>query len=512
MVDGKAKIKLDPGFRRDDGTEAVRFSRFPIPDSRFPIPMNLAATDTIVAIATAPGAGGVGIVRLSGPRAGAIARALAGRVLRPRHAHHVRFSADDGEAVDDGIALFFPGPASYTGEDVAELQAHGSPAVLHELVRLCCALGARMARPGEFSERAYLNGRLDLAQAEAVADLIAAADVRTARAARRALDGEFSRRVEAIADELLALRVHVEAMIDFVDEPVDVLGGDEVARRLARVGAALQALTADADRGRRLRDGLHVVIVGPPNAGKSSLLNALAGNDRAIVTDIAGTTRDLLHETVRVGGVELSLVDTAGLRAGGDAIEREGMRRAQQELSRADLAIVVLDARDPEAGREAVAAAIADVPRRLWLHNKIDLVPDPAADGATALTSAPGGDAGPASATPARPGAGGPVDEPPLRLSIRTGAGLEPLRATLAGLAGHGAGDGAFTARQRQVQALRDAGEELQQAQGEFAGSGSLDLAAEHLRRSHDALGEITGRTLPDDLLGHIFSTFCIGK
>ncbi|KRD73520.1 tRNA uridine-5-carboxymethylaminomethyl(34) synthesis GTPase MnmE [Lysobacter sp. Root983] len=444
--------------------------------------------DTIAAIATAPGAGGVGIVRLSGPRARAIGEAVAARRLRPRHAHHVRFVDADGEAIDDGIALYFAAPASYTGEDVVELQAHGSPAVLQALAARCGALGARRARPGEFSERAFLEGRLDLAQAEAVADLIAAADERAARAARRALDGEFSRRVDALADELLAVRVHVEAAIDFADEPLDTLGGAGLRRRLASLSTDLDALLAAAERGRRLRDGLHAVIVGPPNAGKSSLLNALAGSERAIVTDIAGTTRDLLHETIRSDGVELTLVDTAGLREGGDAIEREGMRRARDELARADLAIVVLDARDPESGRAAVADAIAGVPARLWLHNKADLL-DPAA--AAALDG-----------------------DDRIALSARTGQGLDALHAHLRRLAqgeGADASEGAFTARARHVEALRRAQTELADAGGQLERE-VLDLAAESLRQAHDALGEITGRVRADDLLGHIFSSFCIGK
>jgi len=448
--------------------------------------------DTIAAIATAPGAGGVGIVRLSGPRARAIGEAVAGRELRPRHAHHVRFLDHDGEAIDDGIALYFAAPASYTGEDVVELQGHGGTAVLQALLARCNGLGARLARPGEFSERAFLERRLDLAQAEAVADLIAAGDVRAARAARRALDGEFSHRVEDIAAELLAIRVHVEAAIDFADEPLDTLGGAALRARLDSLARALEALRAAAERGRRLRDGLHAVIVGPPNAGKSSLLNALAGSDRAIVTDIAGTTRDLLHEVVRVDGVELALVDTAGLREGGDPIEREGMRRAHAELERADLAIVVLDARDPGAGCAAVENAIAGVPRRLWLLNKVDLL------GTVDQTSLP---------------APGAADEPPLPLSAHTGEGLDAVRARLRALVldGADAGEGAFTARTRHVDALARAAAELEDARLHLRHE-ALDLAAEALRASHEALGEITGRVRADDLLGHVFSSFCIGK
>ena len=442
--------------------------------------------DTIAAIATAAGSAGVGIVRLSGPGSRGIAQALCGRTLAPRRARHVRFRDADEEAIDDGIALYFAAPASYTGEDVVELQAHGSPVLLQQLLARCCALGARIARAGEFSERAFRNGKLDLAQAEALADLIAAGDERAARAARRSLDGEFSRRVEALAADLLALRVQVEAAIDFADEPLDTLGGAAIRARLAALAQSLAALLAAAERGRRLRDGLHAVIIGPPNAGKSSLLNALAGSERAIVTEIAGTTRDLLQETIRSDGIELTLVDTAGLREGGDAIEREGMRRARAELERADLALVVLDARDPQPGREAVAAAIAQVPHRLWLHNKADLLP--------ASTAAPG------------------IDE--LRISARTGAGLEALHARLKSLAlgaGADAGEGTFSARARQVEALRRAAAELEAA-ADALGDDALDLAAEALRCGHDALGEVTGRIVPDALLGHIFSTFCIGK
>ena len=440
---------------------------------------------TIAAIATAPGAGGVGIVRLSGARARAIAEAITGLSLVPRHAHYARFLAANGDVLDDGIALYFKAPASYTGEDIVELQAHGSPVVLEQLVQRCVELGARRARAGEFSERAFLNGKLDLAQAEAVADLIAAADANAARAARRALEGEFSRRVEALAADVLAIRVHVEAAIDFADEPIDTLGGAQLRARFAAASQSLGELLRAAERGRRLRDGLHAVIVGPPNAGKSSLLNALAGSDRAIVTDIAGTTRDLLHEVVRIDGVELTLVDTAGLREGGDAIEREGMRRARDELAHADLAIVVLDARDAEAGRDAVSDAIAGVPQQLWIHNKSDLLP--------AQTTAMSGNN--------------------LYVSAHTGAGLDALHARLRTLAqGEGAsGEGAFTARARHVDALRTAQAELALAR-EQLDHDALDLAAESLRHAHDALGEITGHVRADDLLGHIFSSFCIGK
>jgi len=440
--------------------------------------------DTIAAIATAAGAGGIGIVRLSGPAASSIATAMCARELVPRRAQHARFVDARGDVIDDGIALYFAAPASFTGEDVVELQAHGSPALLQRLLARCCELGARMARPGEYSERAYRNGKLDLAQAEAIADLVAAGSESAARAARRSLDGEFSRRVDALATQLLSLRVQVEALIDFADEPLETLGMAQLRARLASIHATMDVLEAAAARGQRLRDGLHAVIVGPPNAGKSSLLNALAGSERAIVTDIAGTTRDLLREIVRIDGVELTLVDTAGLREDGDAIEREGMRRARAELAAADLVLVVLDARAPEAGRGAVADAIRDVPSRIWVHNKADLLDPPIC-------------------TPEHDG---------LAVSARTGQGLSELHARLRELAQGGAdAPGAFTARARHVDALRRARVDLDAAADALRAE-ALDLAAEALRCAHDALGEITGRVVPDALLGHIFSTFCIGK
>ena len=457
-------------------------------------PAGTPAADTIVAIATGTASAGIGIVRLSGPVAHAIAAAVAGRdPRRPlafRHAHHVHFRDGDGAVLDDGLVLLFAGPASATGEDVAELQAHGSVPVLQALVERCCHLGARHARAGEFSERAFVNGRMDLAQAEAVADLIAAGSLRAARAARRALDGAFSDQVDAIAAGLLALRVQVEASIDFADEPIETHDADAMAGQLALLAAAVAALQARARDGCRLRDGLHAVIAGPPNAGKSSLLNLLAGSERAIVSEAAGTTRDLLRETVHVDGVELDLVDTAGLREGGDPVEREGMRRARDELARADLVIVVLDARDPHHGRAAVADAVAGVPRQLWLHNKVDLVDA----GAAGTASPPDGSAG-----------------HPLPVSMRTGQGLDAIRSRLQALSGGGAGEGSFTARARHVQALRDVGVELADAATHMR-AGQPELVAEALRVAHDALGGITGRIAPDALLGHIFSTFCIGK
>ena len=439
--------------------------------------------DTIAAIATAPGAAGVGVLRLSGPRAIEIAEAVCARRLAPRRAIHAPFRGRSGEVIDDGLAIAFPGPASFTGEDVAELQAHGSPVLLQRLLDDLIARGARQARPGEFSERAFLEGRIDLVQAEAIADLVAAGSEQAARAARRSLEGAFSREVDAVAAGLMALRVQVEAGIDFADEPLDTLSDARLGARLDVLRGELQALLSRAEAGQRLRDGLHAVIVGPPNAGKSSLLNALARDERAIVTDVPGTTRDVLREVVRLGGVELTLVDTAGLRETGDRIEQEGIRRARAELARADLALVVLDARDPApAGWDE--SDLAGVPRILRLHNKSDLL---AADA--------------------------PVDAAALRISVHRGDGLDALEAAVRGIvdAGLEAGEGGFSARARHVRALAACAEWLAQASGELA-AGQPELAAESLRLGQDALGGILGRTLPDDLLGEIFSTFCVGK
>lgn len=439
--------------------------------------------DTIAAIATASGAAGVGIVRISGPRAMAIANTLSDRALRPGRVVYSRFRDADGELVDDGLLLAFAAPHSYTGEDVVELQAHGSPVLLAALLARCCQLGARPARPGEFTERAFVNGKLDLAQAEAVADLIAAGSEAAARAARRSLDGVFSQHCNALADALSALRMHVEAAIDFPEEEIDFLSDHGLRTRLNAVQQQMHTLLNEAQRGQRLRDGLHVVIIGPPNVGKSSLLNALAGSDRAIVTELAGTTRDVLREVVRIDGIEITLVDTAGLRDSADAIEREGIRRAHHELAKADLALIVSDAREDNA---------TDVPasapeQRLYLHNKCDLVGHAAGHEA------------------------GRADH--IWLSALTGAGIDALRAALRAAAGQGEGSGgAFSARARHVDALQRAAAHLDAARTCIEVQRAGELAAEELRLAHRAIGEITGQVSADDLLGQIFAGFCIGK
>ena len=440
--------------------------------------------DTIAAIATAHGAAGVGIVRLSGPGARAIAETIAGKTLTARRATYARFLDGDRQVIDDGIAIYFCGPRSYTGEDVVELQAHGSPVLLYQLLRRCVELGARQARPGEFTERAFVAGKLDLAQAEAVADLISAGSEAAARAARRSLDGEFSRRVDALVGQLTQLRMYVEAALDFPDEEIDFLAAPELRQRLSATRAALVELLREAERGKRLMDGTHAVIIGAPNVGKSSLLNALTAEDRAIVSEIAGTTRDLLREHLSLDGVVMTLVDTAGLRESPDRIEAEGMRRARAELARADVVLAVLDDRDGESFR-ALAAEIGAGARVLWLHNKCDL-----------------GDLPPRTLVR--------EDGEHLWLSARTGAGMTALRDRLRALAG-GEGGGSFSARACHLEALELALVHLAQAEGELSAD-NPELAAEQLRQAQGALGQITGHLDAEGLLGRIFSGFCIGK
>jgi tRNA modification GTPase len=463
----------------------------------------MSERDTIVAVASAPGRAGIGVVRLSGPRAFPIAAALCGlpahdpAVLRPREARYRRFHDHGGEVIDDGLVIAFAAPRSFTGEDVVELQGHGNPHLLARLVGRCIALGARAARPGEFSERAFLEGKLDLAQAEAVADLIAASSDAALRAARRSLDGVFSARVEELVEALTLLRVHVEAAIDFPEEEIDVLAAPELAVRFADVEALQGALRHDAARGVRLVDGLHVVMAGAPNAGKSALLNALAGSERAIVTPVAGTTRDLLRELVRVDGVELTLVDTAGLRDTHDLVEAEGIRRARDEMAKADLVLAVLDDREADVAIERLHQNLeatlrstnpdrAPAPAVLWLHTHADLT----------------GRAGESRAQ---------ADGRHLWLDTPRGVGLEALRAALRDAAGDDGSTGAFSARARHVEAIDRAGAHLADAAAQRRARQG-ELAAEDLRLAQAALGEITGRLSADALLGRIFSSFCIGK
>jgi tRNA modification GTPase len=452
------------------------------------MPMPDPATETIAAIASAPGAAGVGVVRVSGPAVPMIVQALLGHPAQPRHAHFAAFRDAAGQLLDRGLLLHFPAPASYTGEHVLELQGHGSAVLLDLLLRRICELGARLARPGEFTERAFLNGKLDLAQAEAVADLITARSQAGARAALQSMEGVFSRKVDALLQLLIALRVHIEAAIDFPEEEIDFLADPAIDQQLQAVRAELAELLHEAQRGLRLNDGLRVAIIGRPNAGKSSLLNALAGSDRAIVNATAGTTRDVLRESLSLDGIALELADTAGLRETDDEVEREGVRRAHGELSRADVALLVSDAQHAQNDLLLLADLPANV-ERLVLINKIDLDLDHASahresrDGVTWLWA-----------------------------SVKTGTGLDVLREHLKQLAGGGSGEGAFSARRRHVMALQQVARHLDQTAYILAGSRAAELAAEELRQAQQALGEITGSYSSDDLLGAIFGSFCIGK
>lgn len=443
----------------------------------------LSGGETIAAVATPPGRGGVGIVRISGARAREICERIAGRVPPPRTATVARFTGAKGELIDEGLVLHFPAPHSYTGEDVVELQGHGGPVVMHELLRRCVELGARTAQPGEFTRRAYLNDRLDLAQAESVADLINASSVEAARSAARSLSGEFSRRIHELVAALFELRMHVEACIDFPEEEIDPADREAQAHKLAHVRKLLSKLAAEAAQGVVLREGLTVVLAGRPNVGKSSLLNRLAGEDLAIVTPIAGTTRDAVRATISLEGVPIHLIDTAGLRRATDEVERLGIERTWAALERAGAALFLVEAgADADPAEEALLARMpAGIPI-LRVVNKIDLHPG----------QTPGGLHG------------------EMRVSAKTGEGIDRLRSRLLELAGwkpHG--EGLFMARARHVEALNEAGSSLDAA---GANTQAYELFAENLRLAQRALGRITGDVSADDLLGEIFSRFCIGK
>lgn len=450
--------------------------------------------DTIAAVATAPGRGGVGIVRVSGPRARALAITLSGREPTPRHAHYGPFHANDGEVIDEGLLLFFPGPHSFTGEDVLELQGHGGPVVLDQLLRRCVELGARLARPGEFSERAFLNDKIDLAQAEAIADLIEASSSQAARNAVRSLQGEFSRRVHQLTERLIQLRIYVEAAIDFPEEEIDFLADGHVLQLLDGVRNELSTVLREAGQGALLRDGMTVVIAGRPNAGKSSLLNALAGREAAIVTDIAGTTRDVLREHILIDGMPLHVLDTAGLRTTDDQVERIGVERALDAIGSADRVLLVVDASSPEASDPLALwpefLASQPQPDKVTLiRNKADLtgeavVLNQAADGHVTLS-----------------------------LCAKAGEGIDLLREHLKHCMGYEqTAESSFSARRRHLDALRLAEQYLQHGHAQLTQAGAGELLAEDLRLAQQSLGEITGAFSSDDLLGRIFSSFCIGK
>ena len=465
----------------------------------------LDSTDTIVAIATAPGRGGVGVVRISGDAVPAIAAAVCGRLPPARLATLRSFVDGDGAAIDSGLALYFPAPDSYTGEHVLELHGHGGRVVLEALVTRVLQLGARRAEPGEFTQRAYLNDKLDLAQAEAVADLIDAGSLAAARAALRSLQGAFSSEVHALVDALIELRVWVEAAIDFPEEEIDFLADRALHERLAALRARFAAVLASARQGRLLRDGMTVVIAGRPNAGKSSLLNALAGHEAAIVTPLAGTTRDVLREHIAIDGMPLHVIDTAGLRAATDetrdVVELEGIRRARAALTHADRVLFVIDAAaDPQAlaWNEERDSLPSGVPVTL-LVNKADL--NPASGMMAAAASAGASDGEPVG-----------VDHV-LAVSARTGEGLPALREHLKSCMGfESAEEGLVSARARHVEALQRAEQHAERAFEQLTSSRAGELVAEELRLAQGALGEITGEFHSDDLLGRIFGSFCIGK
>lgn len=439
--------------------------------------------DPIAAIATAPGRGGIGVVRVSGADLNAVIRGVIGRVLKPRHATYAEFLAADGTALDTGIAIYFPAPASFTGEDVLELQGHGGPQVLQMVLERCLELGARPAEPGEFSRRAFLNDKIDLAQAEAIADLIDAESRAAARCAMRSLQGAFSTEVHALVEALIRLRTLIEATLDFPEEEIDFLERADARGQIEDIAKRLASVQARARQGALLREGLTVVLIGQPNVGKSSLLNRLAGYEAAIVTDIAGTTRDTVREAIQLQGIPIHVVDTAGLRETTDPVELKGIARTWDAVARADVALLLVDASHGVSQREAdILAALPDIPL-ITVHNKIDLT------GETARLSDDGRE---------------------LWLSAKEGTGMDLLERRLLELAGwQAAGEGSFMARSRHLAALRQAATHLFAAREHL---GELELCAEELRLAQEALSAITGEFTSDDLLGVIFSRFCIGK
>lgn len=444
---------------------------------------------TIAAIATAPGRGGVGVIRISGSNLLPFAFALTGKTPRPRYATLADFQAADGSTIDTGLLLYFPNPQSFTGEDVIELQGHGGPVVMQMLLARCLDLGARLAEPGEFSRRAFLNGKMDLAQAEAVADLIDAATASAARSAVRSLQGEFSRAIGELNEELINLRMLVEATLDFPEEDIDFLKAADAFGRLERLQLKLAEIFDRAGQGKLLQSGLHVVLAGQPNVGKSSLLNRLTGDDLAIVTPIAGTTRDALRSTIQIEGIPLHIIDTAGLRETDDEVEKIGIERSWKEIERSDVVLLLVDARTgvSDADRE-ILSRLPDTLQRITIYNKIDLAGREAerhdeSDGVT------------------------------ISLSAKANQGMELLRQELLRIAGWHQTEDVFIARERHLRALALAQEHVAAARSVVEGIlPALELFAEELRLAQQALGEITGEFTADDLLGIIFSRFCIGK
>ncbi|TAJ80935.1 MAG: tRNA uridine-5-carboxymethylaminomethyl(34) synthesis GTPase MnmE [Gallionellaceae bacterium] len=441
--------------------------------------------DTIAAIATAPGRGGIGVVRISGRNVETVSVALLGQALLPRHATYVPFLDVDGSIIDQGIAIFFPGPNSYTGEDVLELQGHGGIAALHLLLQRCLASGARPAQPGEFTQRAYLNNKLDLVQAESVADLIDASSAQAVRSANRSLQGDFSKAIHKLVDGLIDLRMLVEALLDFPEEELDSVDFERGKNKLESLRAELARVMVLAQQGNILREGAHIVLVGQPNVGKSSLLNRLSGEDLALVSEIAGTTRDTIRQAINIHGVPLHIIDTAGLRESQDVVEQMGMERTKQAIQKADAVLLLMDAQqEDKAAHQKILELIPDNIPRLYVVNKIDLLQQ------EAHLETRGGDSY-------------------IYLSAKTEEGIDLLRDKILQLIDWHAEAGAFMARERHLRALAQAKQSLQRAAAESA---QAELFAEELRLAQVSLSEITGEFSSDDLLGEIFSRFCIGK
>lgn len=449
----------------------------------------ISAQETIAAIATPPGKGGVAIVRVSGPAAHQIAQSICQITCRPRHAHHVPFVDSAGDVIDVGLALYFPGPHSYTGEDVLELQGHGGPVVIDRLLQATLKLGARVAHPGEFTERAFLNDKIDLAQAEAIIDLIDSASEQAARCAIRSLQGEFSDCINALVLKLTHLRIYVEAAIDFPDEEIDFLGDETVQVQLTDILKQFKTVQMQASQGVLLREGMTLVIAGKPNAGKSSLLNCLSGRDSAIVTDIPGTTRDVMREHINLDGLPVHVVDTAGLRNTEDRVEREGVKRAWAEIAKADHVLLIIDSTD----EQGVSEMLSEITRQYscqitLLYNKIDLIQQQPKK----LSQQP---------------------HDAIYLSASTGRGIDILKQHLKQVMGYRANqEGSFLARRRHLDALERAYELVLQGQQQLQLHHAGELLAEDLRQAQTQLGKITGQLSSDDLLGKIFSSFCIGK
>ena len=443
--------------------------------------------DTIVAIATPPGRGGVGIIRVSGPLSCEIAQKITQNTLvTPRSMHFRPFFGLDGQLLDQGILLYFKAPHSFTGEDVTEFQVHGSPVVLDSLLKECVLLGARLAKPGEFSERAFLNNKIDLTQAEAIADLIHASSETAARMAVRSLQGDFSKKIHDINEQLIHLRLYVEAAIDFPEEEIDFLNDGKITAMLTTVRQDLALIRASANQGAMLREGLSVVIAGRPNAGKSTLINSLSGRDVAIVTEVAGTTRDVMREHILLDDIPLHVIDTAGLRDSDDLVEKEGIKRAWQEVSRADCVLLVIDAgcgADTTLLSDAIQAVLPIGVPIIQAFNKIDTL-----------------------------GYSAKIESNAVYLSAKSGEGLSLLKDKIKDVVGYQPAEGQFLARRRHIQALETAQSLLLAGHHQLSAHRAGELLAEDLRLAHQALCEITGEFTPDDLLGEIFSSFCIGK